>query len=104
MALSREVAAALVLAATPVLLLTGCSKQPEQPATANSALPPGDVVRLDSALDALVPQSARLEKLADGFAFVEGPFWFDAGYLWFSDVRGNVIRQWAPDGKITEIL
>jgi gluconolactonase len=45
-----------------------------------------------------------LEKLADGFQFIEGPLWFDAGYLWFSDVQGNVVRQWAQDGKVTDIL
>ena len=34
-----------------------------------------DVVRLDPALDAIVPASPRLEKLADGFLFTEGPVW-----------------------------
>ena len=97
--------AVLALAAAPLLVLTGCSQQPQKPAaTESSAPPPSDVTRLDPALDALVPQSARLEKIADGFEFVEGPLWFDAGYLWFSDVKGNVVRQWTPDGKVTEVL
>jgi gluconolactonase len=64
----------------------------------------GNIARLDSRFDSLVPASARIEKLAGGFQFIEGPLWFPAGYLWFSDVVGNVVRQWSPDGKVIEIL
>src|SRR4051812_49199143 len=64
----------------------------------------GAVLRLDSRLNALVPESARIEKLAGGFQFTEGPLWFPAGHLWFSDVIGNVVRQWSPDGTVIEIL
>ena len=34
--------------------------------------------RLDPALDAIVPREARIEKLADGFQFTEGPVWLRA--------------------------
>ena len=61
-------------------------------------------MRLDPAFDALVPQDAQIEKLADGFTFTEGPIWRPSGVLWFSDVVGNVVRQWSPDGRVTEIL
>src|SRR5438094_2947361 len=71
---------------------------PEKPATV------GSIVRLDPAFDELVPKDAQLEKLADGFTFTEGPIWRPSGVLWFSDVVGNVVRQWSPDGKVTEIL
>ncbi|MFN7996016.1 MAG: SMP-30/gluconolactonase/LRE family protein [Bryobacteraceae bacterium] len=64
----------------------------------------GAIVRLDPAFDALVPKTAHIEKLAGGFQFTEGPLWFPAGHLWFSDVMGNVVRQWSPDGKVIEIL
>jgi gluconolactonase len=64
----------------------------------------GTIRRLDKRLDALIPLSARIEKLATGFQFTEGPLWFPAGHLWFSDVIGNVVRQWSPDGTVTEIL
>jgi len=62
------------------------------------------IVRLDPALDALVPQKAQIEKLAGGFQFIEGPVWRPSGALWFSDVIGNVTRQWTPDGKVIELL
>ena len=64
----------------------------------------GSILRLDSRLDSLIPASAHIEKLAGGFQFTEGPLWFPAGHLWFSDVIGNVVRQWSPDGRVIEIL
>jgi gluconolactonase len=62
------------------------------------------IVRLDPALDALIPRDAVVEKLAGGFTFIEGPVWRLNGVLWFSDVVGNVVRQWSPDGKVIEVL
>ncbi|MGH7251776.1 MAG: hypothetical protein ACREIK_07945, partial [Nitrospiraceae bacterium] len=35
----------------------------------------GQVVRVDPALDAIVSPTARLEKMATGFSFTEGPVW-----------------------------
>jgi gluconolactonase len=62
------------------------------------------IVRVDPGLDALLPSDARVEKLADGFSFTEGPIWRPQGVLWFSDVIGNVTRQWSPDGTVVELL
>jgi gluconolactonase len=61
-------------------------------------------LRVDPAFDSLIPAGTNIEKLAGGFAFTEGPLWRSNGSLWFSDVIGNVVRQWSPDGTITEIL
>jgi gluconolactonase len=50
----------------------------------------GSIVRIDPGLDAIVPPDARIEKLAEGFAFSEGPVWDRRQLrLLFSDVRGN---------------
>jgi gluconolactonase len=62
------------------------------------------IVRLQPEFDTLVPATARVEKVAGGFTFTEGPLWLPSGVLWFSDVVGNVVRQWAPNGSVTEIL
>jgi gluconolactonase len=62
------------------------------------------IVRLDPAIDELLPADARVEKLAGGFMFIEGPLWRPSGVLWFSDVPGNVTRQWSPDGRVIELL
>jgi len=85
----------------PVIFALAMALQGVQATAANEA---GTIVRLDPAFDALVPKTAHIEKLAGGFQFAEGPLWFPAGYLWFSDVMGNVVRQWSPDGKVIEIL
>lgn len=60
------------------------------------------VKRFDPALDSVVPTDARLEKLADGFAFTEGPVWSSNGYLLFSDPNNNRIYRWSPvDGLVS---
>jgi gluconolactonase len=62
----------------------------------------GQVVRLDQAIDAIVPNPARIEKVASGFLFGEGPVWVrDGGYLLFSDPNDNRIYRWAPDGELS---
>ena len=53
----------------------------------------GGVERLDPALDALVAPDARLEVLAQGYKWSEGPVW-TGGALLFSDVPNNVIWRW----------
>jgi len=62
------------------------------------------IVRLDPEFDGLVSRDAGIEKVAGGFRFTEGPLWRPTGVLWFSDVPGNVVRQWSPDGKVVELL
>ncbi|MEO8138350.1 MAG: SMP-30/gluconolactonase/LRE family protein, partial [Gemmatimonadota bacterium] len=62
----------------------------------------GSITRLDPAFDALVAKDAKLEKLAGGFEFLEGPVWVrDGGYLLFSDPNTNNIYRWSPDGQIS---
>ena len=61
----------------------------------------GEVVRRDPAVDAIVPASAKVEKLADGFQFLEGPVWVCEGYLLFSDPNANAIYRWTPDGQVS---
>ncbi len=64
----------------------------------------GSVERLDPAFDRIVPASAKIEKVADGFKFTEGPIWIHAGYLLFSDIPNNSIMKWTPDGKVTVFM
>ena len=59
---------------------------------------------LDPAFERLVSRDARVEKVAGGFTFTEGPLWRPNGSLWFSDVVGNVVRQWSPGGGVVELL
>lgn len=38
----------------------------------------------------------RIEKIAAGFVFTEGPVWSRDGFLLFSDVPNDVIHKWVP--------
>jgi len=55
------------------------------------------VEKADSGLDAILPADPRLEKVADGFEFIEGPVWHPEGYLLFSDPNRNTIYRYTPD-------
>ena len=50
------------------------------------------------ALDAIVPPGARLERVAGGFEFTEGPVWTRDGALLFSSPNTNTLYRWAPPG------
>ncbi|MEO7300829.1 MAG: SMP-30/gluconolactonase/LRE family protein, partial [Verrucomicrobiota bacterium] len=43
-----------------------------------------------------VPDGAKVEKLASGFGFTEGPTWvsWDGGFLVFSDIPANELKKW----------
>ena len=62
---------------------------------------PATVVRLSPELDRIVAPDARLEKLAGGFQFTEGPVWHPDGYLLFSDPNANTIYRWSPEGAVS---
>ncbi|MDP2998906.1 MAG: SMP-30/gluconolactonase/LRE family protein [Bryobacterales bacterium] len=64
----------------------------------------GKFVNADPALGAIVPAGAKIEKLAGGLIFTEGPLWMHdgGGYLLFSDVPGNAIYKWSPGGKVVD--
>jgi gluconolactonase len=64
----------------------------------------GSVERLDPALDGIVQADAKIEKLAGGFKFTEGPIWIHKGYLLFSDIPANAIMKWTPDGKVSVFM
>jgi len=54
-----------------------------------------------SSLKAIVPSSARLERVACGFEFTQGPVWARDGALLFSSPNTNVIYRWNPVGVVT---
>jgi gluconolactonase len=64
----------------------------------------GSVARLDPALDSIVPQNARLEKLTDGFKWTEGPVWTHAGFLLFAEIPSNRIMKWTPTGQVSVFM
>lgn len=67
---------------------------------------PLKVTRFDPALDAILPANSKLEKLADGFAFTEGPVWqpADGGHLLFSDPNNNRVYRWSAHDGSTSVF
>src|SRR2546422_7488821 len=62
----------------------------------------GEILRLDPAADDLLATDAKIEVLASGLDWSEGPVWIpksdlqpdDGGYLVFSDVPRNEVMKW----------
>ena len=83
------------LAVTVVLLSTSASGQENR-----------SVIRLDPALDVIVAADAKVERVATGFGFSEGPVWIrKGGFLIFSDIPANAINRVDPaSGKVSVFL
>jgi gluconolactonase len=65
----------------------------------------GQIHRLDPRLDQLLGKDARIEVLAAGFDWSEGPIWIkDGGYLLFSDIPRNSIMKWHEEEGISLFL
>jgi gluconolactonase len=57
-----------------------------------------EVVRKDTAIDAIVPLNPKIFRVADNFLFTEGPVWDGrSGSLLFSDPNRNRIYRYTPD-------
>ncbi len=64
----------------------------------------GKVVRLENSINELLPPDARIELLATGFEWSEGPLWVqdaDGGYLLFSDIPRNSVMKWKEGAGIS---
>ncbi len=61
------------------------------------------ITRLDPALDAVIAPGTRIEVVATGFKFTEGPMWRE-GRLWFSDLSDDKVIAVSPDGKVETLI
>ena len=52
----------------------------------------------------LIDHQAKLQTVATGFGFTEGPMWDAAGFLYVSDETINKIFRVYPDGKKEEVI
>lgn len=65
----------------------------------------GEIERLDPALDHLLAPDAKLEKLAEGFNWSEGPVWVPKeNSLLFSDTKEGIAYRWRAADGITVFL
>jgi gluconolactonase len=58
-------------------------------------------LEVEGDLAGILADSPRLERVAGGFEFTEGPVWSSDGALLFSSPNTNVIYRWAPQGAVT---
>jgi gluconolactonase len=65
----------------------------------NETVAGAKVTRVSPALDAVLAPDVKIERVAKGFVFTEGPMWRQ-GELWFSDLRGNKMYSLSADGKL----
>lgn len=63
----------------------------------------GRIERFDPAFDKLVAGDAKLEKLAEGFTWAEGPVWYH-GAIVFSDVPQNTVYRWKEGMTAAEVF
>jgi gluconolactonase len=82
-----------------LLVLSPVASQEKKPATM------GKVISKDPRFDKLIPKGAKIEVLAGGFQWTEGPVWLrDGGFLLFSDIPNNTINKWKEGEGISVFL
>jgi gluconolactonase len=87
--------AAALVAATASFALTDEPK----PATI------GSIQRLNPKLDDLIPKDAKIEVLAGGLKWAEGPVWDKKAHaLLFTDIPNNRVMEWSQKGGLMEFL
>lgn len=65
----------------------------------------GELVINSPKFNLLIDTSAKIEVLAEGFTWAEGPLWVKNGsYVLFSDVPENTIYKWKEDEGLTVFL
>ena len=85
----------IVLAAASLVYLAAARSRKSLAQSGTNLPTIGKIVRLDPRLDGLIAADAKLEVLASGFEWSEGPLWIkDGAYLLFSDIPRNSVMKW----------
>lgn len=74
-------------------------------ATAQQAPRKFELQPISPKFSTLVPATAKLETVATGFGFTEGPVWDSSGFLYVSDEEINkIFRVYLKDGRKEELI
>jgi gluconolactonase len=91
-----------------LVLATACTfsgKKTESIIYSESYETVGSVDRIDQLINTLIPEDAKIEILASGFDWSEGPLWLeDQETLIFSDVPANIIYRWSEQDSLSVFL
>ena len=107
MTISRQISVGVLLAAT-ACFSSSCKRNSSSTSSSGAPAPgvssqAGWIARLDPALDAVIAPDTKLEKVAGGFQFTEGPMWRE-DRLWFSDLVGNKMYAVSPEAKVELLM
>jgi gluconolactonase len=65
----------------------------------------GSVEQIDASLESIVDKDAKVEVLAEGYKWSEGPVWIPSQkMLLFSDVPNNIIHKWTEEKGVEVFL
>jgi gluconolactonase len=65
----------------------------------------GKIIYEDASFEKLLPKDSKIEVLASGFDWAEGPVWHKEGkYLLFSDVPKNTVYKWEEKNGLSVFL
>lgn len=86
----------LIFLAAVVAILPAHSRSavPQEPSLSSII---GEIVIFEESMNQLFPSNAKIELLASGFEWSEGPLWIqgaNGGFLIFSDIPRNAIMKW----------
>ncbi len=84
--------ASIILLSTPVLTESSSSKIAVFTISQNQQ---------SNQIQGILDANSTLEKIANGFRFIEGPIWHPEGFLLFSDIPENTIYKWQPNEGVT---
>src|SRR5947207_13854362 len=94
----------LLLSVAAMALLVGCqSSNSKGPKTSLSGSTLGGLEVEDPKFYDLVPKDAKIEKLAEGFGWAEGPVWM-GNFVIFSDVIGNTVYKWEQGKGLSQYM
>ena len=80
-----------------LILLSGCGN--------SNSRNLGHIEKLDPALSSIIDDKAKIEIVAEGFDWCEGPLWLaQSKTLIFSDVPKNIIYSWSEEAGLKEYL
>src|SRR5579871_370092 len=93
-----SLAAVLILSTAAIHAAEPETKKMPEPHALPSHPTFGTIKRKDPRFDKLIPPDAKLEKLAEGFMWSEGPIWQpDGKFLMISDIPRNRVMRWQGD-------
>ncbi|WP_421894734.1 SMP-30/gluconolactonase/LRE family protein [Marinoscillum sp.] len=102
----KTYSALCIAVSTMVMACTPSPKSEDSESTRSPSFETtGSIERLSPELDLLIPVEAKIEVLASGFTWSEGPLWLkDQHALIFSDVPENTVYKWTEQDSISIYL